>query len=71
MRDIKKEYDEPQSDISTEELKQQVNGMKEQALQQKMKKTKFNEMDMANITLNMFQGNGLDLDEYNRDCFGN
>ena len=69
LRDIKKEYDEPQSDISTEELKQQVNGMKEQALQQKMKKPKFNEMDMANLTLNMFQGNGMDLDEYEQGLF--
>ena len=43
--------------------------MKEQALKQKMKKPKFNEMDMTNLTLNMFQGNGMDLDEYEQGLF--
>lgn len=69
LKDIKKEYDVPQQDISTDELKKKMASMKNQALSQKKKKPSFNETDMANIVMGMFQKTGMDLDEYEQELF--
>lgn len=69
LKDIKKEYDVPQQDISTEELKKQIITMKKQAIFQKKKKSSFNENDMARIVMGMFQSTGMDLDEYEQEMF--
>jgi len=69
LKDIKKDYDVPQQDIGTEELKKQMTSMKKRALLQKKKKPSFNETDMANIVMGMFQNTGMDLDEYEQNLF--
>ena len=69
LKDIKKEYDVPQQDISTEELKKQIVTMKKQAIFQKKKKPSFNENDMSRIVMGMFQSTGMDLDEYEQEMF--
>ena len=69
LKDIKKEYDVPQQDISTEELKKQITTMKKQAIFQKKKKPNFDENDMARIVMGMFQSTGMDLDEYEQEMF--
>lgn len=69
LKDIKKEYDVPQQDISTEELKKQIITMKKQAIFQKKKKSSFNENDMERIVMGMFQSTGMDLDEYEQEMF--
>lgn len=69
LKDIKKEYDVPQQDISTEELKKQIISMKKQAISQKKKKPSFSENDMARIVMGMFQSTGMDLDEYEQELF--
>ena len=69
LKDIKKEYDIPQQDISAEELKKQMSNMKKQAMFQKKKKQSFNENDMAKIVMGMFQNIGMDLDEYEQELF--
>ena len=69
LKDIKKEYDVPQQDISTEELKKQIVTMKKQAIFQKKKKPSFNENDMTRIVMGMFQSMGMDLDEYEQEMF--
>ncbi|WP_373249135.1 helix-turn-helix domain-containing protein [Mediterraneibacter gnavus] len=67
LRDIKKEYAEPQEDISSDEFQNQMKEMKKQALQQKKKQHSFNENDMTNIVMGML--GGVDLDEYERQKF--
>lgn len=69
LKDIKKEYDVPQQDISTEELKKQITTMKKQAIFQKKKKPNFDENDMPRIVMGMFQSTGMDLDEYEQEMF--
>ncbi len=69
LKDIKKEYDVSQQDISAEELKKQMTTMKKQAMLQKKKKPSFNETDMAKIVMGMFQNTGMDLDEYEQELF--
>ena len=69
LKDIKKEYDVPQQDISTDELKKQMTSMKKQALLQKKKKPSFNETDMAGIVMGIFRNTGMDLDEYEQELF--
>ncbi len=69
LKDIKKEYDIPLSDISTEELQKQLANMRKQALFQKKKNPKFNETNMARLVMNMFQNMGMDLDEYEQELF--
>ena len=69
LKDIKKEYDVSQQDISAEELKKQMATLKKQAMLQKKKKPSFNETDMAKIVMGMFQNTGLDLDEYEQGKF--
>lgn len=69
LKDIKKEYDVSQKDISTEELKKQMTTVKKQAIFQKNQKPRFNENDMAGIVMGMFQNTGMDLDEYEQGLF--
>ena len=69
LKDIKKEYDVPQQDISTDELKKKMASMKNQALLQKKKKPSFNETDMAGIVMGIFRNTGMDLDEYEQELF--
>lgn len=69
LKDIKKEFDIPLADISTEELQKQLANMRKQALFQKKKNPKFNETDMAKLVMNMFQNMGMDLDEYEQELF--
>ena len=69
LKDIKKEYDVLQQDISTDELKKQMESMKKQALLQKKKKPSFNETDMAGIVMGIFRNTGMDLDEYEQELF--
>ena len=69
LKDIKKEYDIPLPDISTEELQKQLTNMRKQALFQKKKNPKFNENYMVQIVMNMFQNMGMDLDEYEKELF--
>lgn len=69
LKDIKKEFDIPLSDVSTEELQKQLANMRKQALFQKKKNPRFNETDMAKLVMNMFQNIGMDLDEYEQELF--
>lgn len=69
LKDIKKEFDIPLSDVSTEELQKQLANMRKQALFQKKKNPKFNETNMAKLVMNMFQNMGMDLDEYEQELF--
>lgn len=69
LKDIKKEYDVSQQDISTDELKKQMASMKNKALLQKKKKPSFNETDMAGIVMGIFRNTGMDLDEYEQELF--
>ncbi len=69
LKDIKKEYDILQQDISTDELKKKMESMKKQALLQKKKKPSFNETDMAGIVMGIFRNTGMDLDEYEQELF--
>lgn len=69
LKDIKKEFDIPFSDVSSEELQKQLANMRKQALFQKKKNPKFNETNMAKLVMNMFQNMGMDLDEYEQELF--
>jgi len=69
LKDIKKEFDIPFSDVSSEELQKQLANMRKQALFQKKKNPKFNETNMAKLVMNMFQNIGMDLDEYEQELF--
>ena len=69
LKDIKKEFDIPLSDVSSEELQKQLANMRKQALFQKKKNPKFNETNMAKLVMNMFQNMGMDLDEYEQELF--
>ena len=69
LKDIKKEFDIPFSDVSSEELQKQLANMRKQALLQKKKNPKFNETNMAKLVMNMFQNIGMDLDEYEQELF--
>ena len=69
LKDIKKEFDIPFSDVSSEELQKQLANMRKQALFQKKKNPKFNETNMAKLVMNMFQNMGMDLDEYEKELF--
>ena len=69
LKDIKKEFDIPLSDVSSEELQKQLANMRKQALFQKKKNPKFNETNMAKLVMNMFQNIGMDLDEYEQELF--
>ena len=69
LKDIKKEFDIPFSDVSSEELQKQLANMRKQALCQKKKNPKFNETNMAKLVMNMFQNMGMDLDEYEQELF--
>ena len=69
LKDIKKEFDIPFSDFSSEELQKQLANMRKQALFQKKKNPKFNETNMAKLVMNMFQNMGMDLDEYEQELF--
>ena len=69
LKDIKKEFDIPLSDVSTEELQKQLANMRKQVLFQKKKNPKFNETNMAKLVMNMFQNMGMDLDEYEQELF--
>lgn len=69
LKDIKKEFDIPLSDVSSEELQKQLANMRKQALFQKKKNPKFNETNMAKLVMNMFQNMGMDLDEYEQKLF--
>lgn len=69
LKDIKKEFDIPFSDVSTDELQKQLANMRKQALFQKKKNPKFNETNMAKLVMNMFQNMGMDLDEYEQELF--
>ena len=69
LKDIKKEFDIPLSDVSTEELQKQLANMRKRALFQKKKNPRFNETDMAKLVMNMFQNIGMDLDEYEQELF--
>lgn len=69
LKDIKKEFDIPFSDVSSEELQKQLANMRIQALFQKKKNPKFNETNMAKLVMNMFQNMGMDLDEYEQELF--
>ena len=69
LKDIKKEFDIPLSDVSSEELKKQLANMRKQALFQKKKNPRFNETNMAKLVMNMFQNMGMDLDEYEQELF--
>ena len=69
LKDIKKDYDVPKQDIGADELKKQMTSMKKRALLQKKKKPSFNETDMANIVIGMFQNTRMDLDEYEQELF--
>lgn len=69
LKDIKKEFDIPFSDVSSEELQKQLANMRKQALLQKKKNPKFNETNMAKLVMNMFQNMGMDLDEYEQELF--
>ena len=71
LKDIKKEFDIPFSDVSSEELQKQLANMRKQALFQKKKNPKFNETNMAKLVMNMFQNMGMDLDEYEQELFQN
>ena len=69
LKDIKKEFDIPFSDVSSEELQKQLANMRKQALFQKKKNPKFNEKNMSKLVMNMFQNMGMDLDEYEQELF--
>lgn len=69
LKDIKKEYVISVPDITDEELQKQIANMKKQAFFQKKKKPNFNETDMANIVMNIFQKMGMNLDEYEQELF--
>ena len=69
LKDIKKEFDIPFSDVSSEELQKQLANMRKQALFQKKKNPKFNETNMAKLVMNMFKNIGMDLDEYEQELF--
>lgn len=69
LKDIKKEFDIPLADVSTEELQKQLANMRKQALFQKKKNPGFNETHMAKLVMNMFQNMGMDLDEYEQELF--
>lgn len=69
LKDIKKEFDIPFSDVSSEELQKQLANMRKQALFQKKTNPKFNETNMAKLVMNMFQNMGMDLDEYEQELF--
>lgn len=69
LKDIKKEFDIPFSDVSSEELQKQLANMRKQALFQKKKNPKFNETNMAKLVMNMFQNMRMDLDEYEQELF--
>ena len=69
LKDIKKEFDIPFSDVSSEKLQKQLANMRKQALFQKKKNPKFNETNMAKLVMNMFQNMGMDLDEYEQELF--
>lgn len=69
LKDIKKEFDIPFSDVSSEELQKQLANMRKQTLFQKKKNPKFNETNMAKLVMNMFQNMGMDLDEYEQELF--
>lgn len=69
LKDIKKEFDIPFSDVNSEELQKQLANMRKQALFQKKKNPKFNETNMAKLVMNMFQNMGMDLDEYEQELF--
>ena len=69
LKDIKKDFDIPLADISTEELQKQLANMRKQALFQKKKNPRFNETNMAKLVMNMFQNMGMDLDEYEQELF--
>ena len=69
LKDIKKEFSFPFSDVSSEELQKQLANMRKQALFQKKKNPKFNETNMAKLVMNMFQNMGMDLDEYEQELF--
>lgn len=62
LKDIKKEYDVPQEDISTIELKQQLKLMNEQALMQQQESGSLNEENMLQLLMGIFSM--MDLDEY-------
>jgi len=69
LKDIKKEYDIPAPDISTEEFKKRLTDLKKQVLFEKKKKKNFNESDMAKIVLGMLQNMGMDMDECEQKLF--
>ena len=67
LKDIKKNMEKPEKDITSEELKKQIDSMKKQALTAKKKKSTFNESDMIQIVMNMLDN--VDLDEYEKQKF--
>lgn len=67
LKDIKKNMEKLEKDITSEELKKQIDSMKKQALTAKKKKSTFNESDMIQIVMNMLDN--VDLDEYEKQKF--
>lgn len=68
LKDIKKDYESPKDDISSEELKNQITALKKDAYKQKKLKPKFNEESMAQLTMKTMLGK-LDMDDYEKGLF--
>ena len=64
MKDVKEEYAEPSSDISCEEMREQIHKLHDEAISQKKKLT---EESMAGITTQMISS--LGLSEENMQAF--